>query len=89
VDILWDEQKSERLRKERGISLDQVAALILEKKYVDILKNPKRPGQLMFVIPINGYMHVVPFVVDAGNNFVLKTVYPGRKFHKKYGGEKA
>ncbi|MBF8295676.1 MAG: BrnT family toxin [Bacteroidetes bacterium] len=43
----------------------------------------------MFLIPINGYIHVVPFVVDDENNFVLKTVFPSRRFHKKLGGKKA
>ncbi len=88
MDIIWDELKSDRLKKERGISLDEVATLILQKTYIDIVKHPKRPGQLMFVIPINEYIHVVPFVIDRDNNFVLKTVYPSRKFHKRYGGDK-
>jgi uncharacterized DUF497 family protein len=88
VDIIWDEQKSGKLKKERGISLDEVAALILAKTYVDVVKHPKRPGQMMFVIPISGYIHVVPFVVDRDGNIVLKTVFPSRTFHKRYGGEK-
>jgi uncharacterized DUF497 family protein len=88
VNIIWDDEKSARLKKERGISFDEVAVLILQKKYVDIVKHPKRPGQRMFLIPINGYIHVVPFVMDRENNLVLKTVFPSRKFHKRHGGEK-
>lgn len=89
MNIIWDEQKSRKLRKERGISLEEVAELILQSKYVDIVKHPKRPGQRMFLIPINGYIHVVPFVVDDENNIVLKMVFPSRRFHKKYGEKKA
>ncbi len=88
MNIIWDDEKSARLKKERGISFDEVAVLILQKKYVDIVKHPKRPGQRMFLIPINGYIHVVPFVMDRENNLVLKTVFPSRKFHKRHGGEK-
>ena len=88
MNIIWDDEKSARLKKERGISFDEVAVLILQKKYVDIVKHPKRPGQRMFLIPINGYIHVVPFVIDRENNLVLKTVFPSRKFHKRHGGEK-
>ena len=88
MNIIWDEEKSTRLKKERGISFDEVANLILEKKYVDIMMHPKRAGQRMFLIPINGYIHVVPFVVDDDNNFVLKTIFPSRKFQKKYEGKK-
>ena len=69
--------------------MDEVAVLILQKQYVDIVKHPKRAGQRMFLIPINGYIHVVPFILDEENNFVLKTIFPSRKFHKKHGGKKA
>jgi uncharacterized DUF497 family protein len=88
VNIIWDEEKSTKLKNERGVSLDEVAVLILQKKYVDIVKHPKRAGQRMFLIPINGYIHVVPFMIDDDGNFVLKTVFPSRKFHKKHGGKK-
>jgi uncharacterized DUF497 family protein len=89
MNIIWDEEKSSKLKKDRGISLDEVAVLILQKRYVDIVKHPKRAEQRMFLIPINGYIHVVPFVVDNENNFVLKTVFPSRRFHKKYEGKKS
>ena len=68
--------------------LEEVAALILQKRYVDIVKHPKRPGQWMFVLPIKGYIHVIPFVVDGDGNLVLKTAFPSRKFQKRYEGKK-
>jgi uncharacterized DUF497 family protein len=87
MSIVWDEDKSKKLKAERGISLEEIATMILEKQYVDILKHPKRPGQRLFVVPIKGYIHVIPFVIDAGGNIVLKTAFPSRKFHKRYGGK--
>ena len=87
MNIISDEEKSTRLKRERGISFEEVATLILEKKYVDIVLHPKRAGQRMFLIPINGYIHVVPFVLDDDNNFVLKTIFPSRKFQQKYEGK--
>lgn len=88
VNITWDEEKSTKLKKERGVSLDEVAVLILQKEYVDIFKHPKRTGQGMFLIPIDGHIHVVPFVIDGDGNFVLKTVFRSRKFHKRLEGKK-
>jgi uncharacterized DUF497 family protein len=88
VQILWDDDKSRKLMVERGISLDEIAGLILNKKYCAILKNPSREGQKIFVIPYRDYTHVVPFVIDENKNIVLKTVFPSRKFHKIYGGKK-
>ncbi len=88
MSIVWDEEKSKKLKTERGISLEEVATMILEREYLDILKHPKRPGQRLFIVPIQGYIHVVPFVMDANGNMVLKTAFPSRKFQKRYGGKR-
>jgi uncharacterized DUF497 family protein len=85
VNILWDEEKNEKLKMERGISFEEIAMMILDKKYIAVVKHPKRPSQMIFLIPIHGYIHAVPFVFDADNNIVLKTVFPSRKFNKQYG----
>jgi hypothetical protein len=88
MDLIWDEAMSGKLRETRGISIEDVARIILDGKYLEILENPVRPGQMLFIIPYQGYTHVVPFVIDNENNIVLKTAYPSRKFHKLYGAEK-
>ena len=87
LNIVRDEEKSKKLKAKRGVSLEVVATLILQKEYLAILKHPKRPGQRLFIVPIRGYIHVVPFVMDSDGNFVLKTTFPGRKFQKRYGGK--
>ncbi len=87
MDIIWDDEKNAKLEKERGISFEEIAALVIEKKYVEIVKHPKRPGQMIFLIPINGYIHAVPFVFDDKDNIVLKTAFPSRKFNRRYGGK--
>jgi uncharacterized DUF497 family protein len=88
MQIIWDAAKDHKLTAERGISLETFAALILEKKYLAILKNPARNGQRIFIIPGQDYTYVVPFVIDNERNIVLKTVFPSRKYHKMYGGKK-
>ena len=87
MQIIWDSAKNRKLVAERGLSLDLFAALILEKKYLAILKHPSRDEQKIFIVPHHGYTYVVPSVVDAENNLVLKTVFPSRKYHKMYGGK--
>ena len=86
MNIIWGEDKSAKLKAERGISLDEIAVLILQKQYVDVVKHPKRPGQWMFIMPTNAYIHVVPFVLDRNGDVVLKTAFPSREFHKRFGG---
>lgn len=85
MSIIWDDEKNERLKRERNISFEEVAAMILEKRYVAIVKHPKRSKQRIFLIPIHGYIHAVPFVLDSEDNIVLKTVFPSRKFNQEYG----
>ena len=85
MNIIWDDEKNKTLKKERKISFDEIAQLLLQRKYIDILRHPRRPEQRIFILPIRGYIHAVPFVMDAENNIILKTAFPSRKFHKKYG----
>ena len=87
VNIIWDDAKNEKIKKERGISFEEIAALIIEKKYVEVVKHPRRPGQMIFLIPVKGYVYAVPFVFDGEGNIVLKTAFPSRKFNKRYGGK--
>ena len=85
--IIWDEDKNHELIKSRRICFEDIIDIIEEKKYLDILENPTRTNQFIFIIKFNSYIHVVPFVFDKKNNIVLKTLYPSRKFNKIYGGE--
>jgi len=86
--IIWDIEKNKKLKNERGISFEQVEKIILDKEYIDILENPTRETQDIFIININDYIHIVPFVIDDEENIVLKTVFPSRKFNKIYKGNK-
>jgi uncharacterized DUF497 family protein len=85
--IIWDEGKNNQLQKQRNISFEEATQIILNGDYLDILENPARKEQYIFIIMLNDYIHVVPFIVDNDNNMVLKTIYPSRKFHHIYGGE--
>ncbi|MCK5069674.1 MAG: toxin [Desulfocapsa sp.] len=84
--IIWDDEKNQKLQIERDISFEQISEIILRKGYLDILENPSRSNQQIFVIKLNDYVYSVPFVIDAQSNIVLKTAYPSRKLNKKYTG---
>jgi uncharacterized DUF497 family protein len=85
--ILWDEEKNYKLKSERGVGFEDVASRILHGEIIDIMKNPTRGGQYYFIINLNQYIHVVPFMTGE-DEIILKTIYPSRKYHKKYGGIK-
>lgn len=82
--IIWDDDKNEKLQNERNISFEEIAEIILRKEYLDILENPSRSNQQIFVVKINNYIYSVPFIIDEQSNIILKTAFPSRKLHKKY-----
>jgi hypothetical protein len=84
--IRWDVEKDRWLKETRDISFQEVTDHILSGDYIDILENPSRAGQEVFVLKIRKYIWAVPFTVDEDNSIFLKTAYPSRKLFRRYGG---
>jgi hypothetical protein len=85
VEIRWNAEKNELLKRLRGVSFEDVAAVIQTHQELDILPHPSRPNQKIIVVRLRGYVHAVPFVEEAGGIF-LKTIYPNRDLQIQYGG---
>ena len=87
----WNLEKNDWLIEERNISFEKVVFLIEKNGLLDTLRHPnheKYPNQKMFVIEIDDYAYLVPFVESVDQIF-LKTIIPSRKATKKYlGGAK-
>jgi len=86
----WSEEKNEELIEERGISFEEVVFWIMQEGLLDIIEHPNKnqyPNQRIFIVNIEGYVCLVPFVEDDEIIF-LKTIIPSRKMTKKYLGEK-
>ncbi len=82
----WDNAKNEKLKSERGVGFEDVIMAIEAGDILDILENAnkeKYPNQKVFVIKIEEYVFIVPFVEDEEKVF-LKTIIPSRKATKKY-----
>ena len=86
--VWWSEEKNRELQQRRGISFDRIAALYEKEEFEAIVKHETRPSQQILVMRIDGYTWAVPFVIDEdGQTLFLKTAYPSRKLHKRYGGD--
>jgi len=85
--IIYDIKKAYKLKTERNIDIDEIIEIISTRKYIKIMKNPKREGQQIFILLYKDYIHVVPFVIDNAENIIIKTVFASRSFHKIYGDE--
>jgi len=79
----WDEAKNEQLKRERGIGFEDVIIAIIEGGVLVTFGHPKRANQKIYIVNIDNYAYVIPFVEDKEKYF-LKTVYPSRTMTKKY-----
>jgi uncharacterized DUF497 family protein len=87
--INWNSAKNQQLIAERGISFEDIVFFLQQDALLDDIEHPNRetyPNQRVFVINIDGYVHLVPYVEDRKEIF-LKTVIPSRKATKQYLGE--
>jgi len=79
--------KNHFLIKERNISFEEIIAALENGQLLDIVKqnNPnKYPNQKMFIVQVNDYVYLVPFVEKDEHTVFLKTVFPSRKAKKQY-----
>ncbi len=84
--IRWNLEKAKALRLDsaRGnIGFEDCLVAIESGKILDIIPNPTRSNQRMFVLDIAGYAYIVPYVENDDEVF-LKTVYPSRKHTALY-----
>ncbi len=82
----WNEEKNELLKEERQISFEDVVFYIEQGFLLDVLEHPnqeKYKGQKIFVVEIEDYAYLVPFLEDEREIF-LKTIIPSRKATRKY-----
>jgi len=85
MNIIWNNEKNKWLMLNRGISFEEISEIILNGNIIDILENPTRENQQYFILEIKQYTWVAPFIIDKGDSIILKTAFPSRKFHNKYG----
>jgi uncharacterized DUF497 family protein len=82
----WSTAKNEQLKKERGVSFEEVIFYIERGALLDVVEHPnkeKYQGQRMFIINIDNYAYLVPFV-ETEEEVFLKTIIPSRQATKKY-----
>lgn len=82
----WNDAKNLQLKAKHGIGFDEIYIALEERQLLDIIPHPNQKryaGQKIFVVKIDSYAFLVPFVEDDEKIF-LKTLYPSRKFTKKY-----
>lgn len=88
--INWNSEKNQQLLSERGVSFEDVVVLIQQGVLLDIVEHPnkeKYPNQRVFIIEIEKYAYLIPYV-ETDKEIFLKTIIPSRKATKIYLGGK-
>ena len=75
----WNPLKNERLKRVRGVGFEE----ILKARLIDIREHPRHEGREMMLFEFNRYIWVMPFV-RSGEKIFLKTLYPDRKYTRKF-----
>jgi len=84
----WSHEKNDVLKKDRGISFEEIVFHIERGDVADLLEHPNQvcyPGQRVFVVIVNQYAYLVPFE-ESEDEVFLKTIILSRKLTKKYLG---
>jgi len=82
----WDKEKNELLKATRDVCFEDIVTAIDNGQLLQTLDHPNKSrysNQKIYIININGYAFVVPFVQD-GKKIFLKTIFPSRKMTEKY-----
>ncbi len=82
----WNQEKNELLKQTRGISFEEIETAIKTSGLLDAYPHPNQkryPGQQIYVVQVEDYVYLVPFVEDE-EKFFLKTIIPSRKATRKY-----
>lgn len=82
----WSHLKNEALKRERGISFEEMVLAIEADGLLDELAHPnpeKYPNQRVLVVAWDGYAYLIPYV-EARDDYFLKTIIPSRKATRDY-----
>jgi uncharacterized DUF497 family protein len=82
----WNAEKNQTLIRERGISFEDILFSIQKGDLLDDVCHPnngKYPNQRLFVVNVDDYIYLVPYIETVDEIF-LKTIIPNRKATKRY-----
>ncbi len=82
----WSKEKNEKLKRERGISFEEIQVAIEAGDLLERTNHPnpvRYPNQKIYLVNVENYVYSVPFVEDEEKIF-FKTIIPSRKATKKY-----
>ena len=86
IEYEFNAEKNAALKEQRGISFEEIIYYISNGYLLDTIQHPNKEkygSQKFYVVDVDGYAHLVPFV-RQNNKIFLKTIFPSRKHTKLY-----
>jgi uncharacterized DUF497 family protein len=83
----FSSEKNSKLVQERRVSFEEIIAAIENHCLLDVTEHPnatKYLNQQMYIVELNNYAYLVPFVTEDDGTIFLKTIIPSRKATQKY-----
>lgn len=83
----FSEDKNNLLIAARGIGFEDVIRALKSGQFFEEADHPnqdKYPHQNIYILELNNYVYMVPFVRKDDGVVFLKTIIPSRKLTKKY-----
>lgn len=84
--VRLDPEKALVVKQKHDIDMESVRQEILAGRFDgDEVKNQDgHPGQRMFLVLLNGYVHCAPYVVEPDGTYFLKTAFRSRVYQRRY-----
>ncbi len=82
----WNNEKNEQLKATRRIAFEDIVTHIRNGQVLAVMEHPNKqqyPNQKIFIISINNYAWIIPFV-ESNAEIFLKTAIPSRKMTRQY-----
>lgn len=83
----FDPEKNLKLKEERDISFEEIVTAIEEGHLIEVIDHhstTKYKHQKIYVVEVESYIYLVPFVEQSAHRVFLKTIFPSSKFTRKY-----
>ncbi len=81
--LVWKPEKNDRLKRERGITFEEIELSIAKGNLLGILVNKNHPEQIILAVLHNDYLVAVPGTVKK-STILLWTAYQSRKLDRYF-----
>ena len=84
--LTWKPEKNAWLKKERGLSFEDIEEAITHGQLKAVLVNRKQTNQIVLAVMLGDYIVAVPATVQP-TLIMLRTAYYSRKLNERFGGK--